>query len=268
MAKCEYICLSAEEMERLKKECLAESKKPTKKPSTKKKTVEKPKSKAVAKPKATTKPINKKPAKKPRKPSTPKKRATSVKVSKKKKIVNKNRNTNSNVNNNNNVVSVNVRANPKAVSNIYIVRPAQQPVVEAPRRKKKRDIPYDAPFLPRRTPDGGLIQTASAPRQRTVYIQQSTPQPEIFVEEQSSGRSIGESSKKLLSAGAKAGRGIVSAGRNAVGRARNRRTRTEYEVDYPVTIDQAETVPALPSPSAKAEVLPANYELPKNTKKI
>lgn len=239
--KCDYICVSATELEALRKGCG--------KPA-KKRTVAKPK-KAVSKPKkavARTRTVK----------ATPK----AVRTVKKKKNVNKNKNINTNTN----TVSVNVSTNPRATSNVYIVRPSEPVAVSEPRRKVRKS--YDAPFLPRRDYNGVAIPQAPSSG-KTVYIERSAPAPEIIVDsEPRPRRSIGASAKKVLSAGSNALRNV-------------RGSRSEIPVvevvDYPTALKSGKSsasisspkkssAPALPSP--KAEVLPADYELPKNTKKI
>lgn len=184
-AKCDYICLSKEELDKLKADCVKSTKsKPKatkKKTTTKKKTASKPKARTVRK--------------------TPAKRVTTVKAVKKKtKTVNKNknRNVNRNVNTNNNSVSVSVRATPKAVSNVYIIRPSQSaPRVEAPAKKRSSGSTYDAPFLPHRGYDGQPLPVVQSSRTRTVYVERSAPEPEIVIEpEQTVERSVTTASRK------------------------------------------------------------------------
>lgn len=151
--------------------------------------------KTKAKPKKTVKKTARKPVKAkctPCKATTPKKTAKTTskarKTAKRKTapkitVTKTKRNTNRNVNNN--VVSVNVSSNPKAVSNVYLVTPPQMPapVLEAPKKKIDRHVPYDAPFLRRRD---GSPPRISTPRitNKTVYIDRPQAPPQVYVESQ------------------------------------------------------------------------------------
>lgn len=167
-------CLSKEEYEALiGKKTKAKAKK------TVKKTAKKPVKAKCTPCKATAPKKTVKVASKPKR--TAKKKTTTTKTTKK-MVVKTKRNVNRNVNNN--AISVNVSSNPRAVSNVYLITPPQQmpaPVLEAPKKKVDRHIPYDAPFLRRRD---GSPPRISTPRitNKTVYIDRPAAIPQIIVE--------------------------------------------------------------------------------------
>ena len=170
--KCDCVSISRGELERLKAD--AERCKPVP-------------MKKVAKPKKKTAPKKKVAAPKTKRTVPVKRKSTKLKTKSKAKAKSKAVAVSRNVNNN--AISVDVRATPRAISNVYVINPPQQSVpttVEA-RRRRERDVPYNAPYLPRR--DGSALRLPTPVRtynntyNTTEYIErpQRTPRSPLIV---------------------------------------------------------------------------------------
>lgn len=170
--KCDCVSISRGELERLKADAERCN------PLTKKK---------VAKSKKKTAPKKKIVAPKTKRTVPVKRKSTKLKAKSKAKAKSKSVAMSRNVNNN--AISVDVRATPRAISNVYVINPPQQSVpttVEA-RRRRERDIPYNAPYLPRR--DGSALRLPTPVRtynntyNTTEYIErpQKTPRSPLIV---------------------------------------------------------------------------------------
>lgn len=219
MAKCDCVTISKAEWEELMARAKRCDPAPKKKTATKKKTVKKASKKPV-RAKTTAKTVR-----------TTKKRTmvSKTKSKAKSKAVSKNRNANVNANN----ISVAVRSNPKAVSNVYIVAPPQQaamPVLEAPKKKRRdREVPYNAPYLQRR--DGSAPMLPAPVRTSVRYVERPAPVQRAPMIAMSSGR-------------------------------RGKRTAQAVQIPEVETIQVSAPVTALPAPqTSKAVGAPIYYQL-------